>query len=125
MEDKVEVEQIIKVLDIALKLSSTRLWAMHKEYFTSWDEIKISLQYRFILPSQVNQLHKDQKSKHQLLTLELYDRSSDPHEHVVHCIKVWEVVQLPSQFLVHQFIHLLGRIPSAWYVHEDTIRQIT
>jgi hypothetical protein len=43
----------------------------------------------------------------------------------VHSIKVWKVAQIPSQFLVHQFIHSLGQITSSWYVHENTIIQTT
>jgi hypothetical protein len=62
--------------------------------------------------------------KHQCLTLESYDGSFDPQEHVSRCIKVWKDAQIPSQFWVHQFIHSFGKIPSAWYVHEETRRQI-
>jgi len=73
LQDKFEEEQRILVLDILLKSSPSRWCSMHKEALTSWDNIKLTLQYRFILPSQVNQLHNDQKLNPQLLTLELYD----------------------------------------------------
>jgi hypothetical protein len=53
------------------------------------------------------------------LALGLYDGISDPREHVAHCIQVWEVVKFPSQLWVHQFIHSLGKIPVAWYIHEE------
>jgi hypothetical protein len=123
LEDKVVAEKRIPVLDIALKSSPARWWATHKGALTSWDEVKLTIQYRFY-PSIIGQpVSKDQKLKHQMLTLKSYDGSSDPKEHVVHCIKVWKVAQLPSQFWVHQFIHSLGQIPNAWYVHEETRRQ--
>jgi hypothetical protein len=53
LEDKVEVEQRISVLNIALKSSPARWRATHKEDLISWDEIKLALQYLFILPPQV------------------------------------------------------------------------
>jgi hypothetical protein len=108
LEDKVALEHRISILDIALKFSPARWWAMHKKALNSWYEIKLSLKYRFFLPSQVIQSRKDQELKPQLFTLASYDGSSDPQENVVHCIKVWEVAQLPSQCLVHHFIYLFG-----------------
>jgi hypothetical protein len=56
------------------------------------------------------------------LTLESYDRSSDPREHIEYCIGVWKDTQLPSQFWVYQFFHYLGSNMKYWYVHEETRR---
>lgn len=92
---------------------SARWWATHKGISSSWDEAKSVIQYYFIPPLQLTLLNPEQS------TLELYDGLSDPREHVAHCIQVWEVVQLPSQLWVHQFIHSLEQIPAAWYIHEE------
>jgi hypothetical protein len=91
MEEKVVAEQRVSTLDIALKSSPARWWDTHKETLSSWDEVKLTIQYHFIPPSQVNQSSKDQKLKSQVVTLEPYDGSSDPREHIEYCIKVWKV----------------------------------
>jgi hypothetical protein len=71
-----------------------------------------------LFPYQVTQLNKGQEPTRTSI-LVAYDGFSDPREHVSHCIKLWEVVQLPYQFWVHHFIHSLGQIPTAWYIHEE------
>jgi hypothetical protein len=110
-------EKRILVLDVALRSSSARWWATHKGTLSSWDEAKCAIQHHFIPPSQLTSLNLKQSA------LELYDGISDPREHVVHCIQVWEVAQLPSQLWVHQFIHSLGQIPTSWYIHEEARHQ--
>jgi hypothetical protein len=45
MENKVAAEHRTSTLDIALKSSPTRWWDTHKGTLSSWDEVKISIQY--------------------------------------------------------------------------------
>jgi hypothetical protein len=125
LEHKFFLEKIILVLDVALRSYSSRWWATHMGTLYSWDKEKCAIQHRFIPPSQVTHLNHEHEPNCQTSTLVAYDGFFDPREHVAHCIQVWEVVQLPSQFWVHQFIHSMGKIPTSWYVHEDARRQNT
>jgi hypothetical protein len=54
MEDKVVKEQRISIVYIAFRYSPTRWWASHKGTIYSWNDAKISIQYHFLPPSQVN-----------------------------------------------------------------------
>jgi hypothetical protein len=61
--------------------------------------------------------------KSQMLTLETYDSLSDLVEYIEYCLKVWEILQLPSHLWVHHFFHSLGTFSKSWYVHKETRRQ--
>jgi hypothetical protein len=44
--------------------------------------------------------------------------------HIEHFLKQWRVVEVPSHLWVQVFFHSLGPIPRAWYIHEETRRQM-
>jgi hypothetical protein len=125
MDNKFVTEQRVSSFDIALKSSPARWWDTHKGTPYSWDEVKISIQYRLLLPSQVHQLSKYQKIKGWFLDLETYDGLSNPVEHIQHCLRAWKDAQLPSYIWRHNFFHSLGIVPKYWYVHEETRRKTT
>jgi len=91
-------EQQISTIDIALISSPTRWCDNHKGTLSSWNDVKLSIQYCFLPPLQVCHVSDDKKMKNRPLILETYDCSSDSVAQIDYCLKVWEGEQLPSQF---------------------------
>lgn len=49
----------------------------------------------------------------------LFNGSFEPQEHIRSYIHQWDVDSVPSQHSLNLFIHSLGTIPRAWYLHEE------
>jgi len=55
---------------------------------------------------------------------QLFEERFEPRMHIKHFLKYWKVMEVPTHLWVHVFFHSLGPIPRAWYIHEDTRRQM-
>jgi hypothetical protein len=96
------------VLYIAMKVTSARWWAMHKEKIKDWKQCRRLLQAIFGVGNEYI-AHK-------------YTGLIFPIEHVTQCIVAWRLI--PKQEWKHLFIHTLHTIPKNWYleleVHGET-----
>lgn len=52
LEFKVPEEQRVLALDVALKGTSARWWAIHKENLTTWEEVQPAMIHRFLSPPE-------------------------------------------------------------------------
>jgi hypothetical protein len=55
--------------------------------------------------------------------VKLFDGQSDPKTHIQHCVKQWQVAEVPPHLWVQVFLYFMGPIPKSWYIHEKTRRQ--
>jgi hypothetical protein len=105
-------------LELALQDTPSRWWTSHKSWIKNSKDVKQAIQYRF---QDKEQLESEMQMDFQVA--QLFNGQSDPKAHVEQCIRQWKVVEIPSCLWVQVFPHLLGLIPKAWYMHEETKRQ--
>jgi hypothetical protein len=117
MEEKMEEDQRIIVLNLALEDTLSRWWASQKKVIKNWEDVKHVIQCLF---QDKEQLKSEMRMDFQVA--QLIDGQSDPKKHIEQCVRQWQVVEVPSHLWVQVFPHSLGLILKAWYIHEETRR---
>jgi hypothetical protein len=111
---KIELEvvenQILLVLDMALKETPSRWWGTHKEKINNWYQCKRLLHIIFGIEKEN-------------IYMEKYDKIGKCREHMYRCIIQWRLV-LPKECPYH-FIHTLEGISRNWYTEMEQRKETT
>ena len=98
-EAKVPCAQRLSMLDMALRATPTRWWAMHKKNITTWETCHKLLMV--IFGDNVGGFSYR------------YDGQMNPKAHIEACIQAWKEKSVEE--CVHLFIHTLDTSPRNWY----------
>lgn len=107
-----EETQNIPFLGISLQETPTRWWGSHRKQFQGWEFVKAALLSCFGGPREYS------------TSVPKYVGHTDPHKYIHNCRTEWTKEGIPESLWVHQFNHILGTFPQAWYVREEMRRQI-
>ena len=101
--------QRLLALEEALKATSARWWATHKQTIHEWAQCRRLMMVRF--------------GDSEIYHAGRYDGQNDPTSHLMECHALW--VSRPKDEWVHAFVHTLEEMPRSWYVAAELHRTIT